>query len=404
MNPADPHHEHPPAAADARDAALDHNLRRIGPTLRVPDAPADGSAWRGVGRPGVRTHAAGRARPAPARRIWAALSGVAAVVAAGAAILFTTTRGSAVQAGTILESLRRAQPEGLRITLTALCANGASMDGTMHVRFDRALDIRGLVEGDPSAEPRVAQAAGRLRVRTNEASAIPGVAFDLDGALTGPESWIHARANGAAMDALPDGATAHPMATVIGAMLRGGVLLDLGAGAPARLAHALGLHAARGAGAGPSPTPSAPVLQGTLPPAIRRLLTGEAGQAELDEVVRLLREGDGSARRGPATKATIELSPTGHYVLSAVLRGPDRRASDDAVTGPLMRIAYLPGRGVPWVEFDLAGMEDGLNGLVRVEFTSDPFDPALMDRSRVVVPGRTAVITEEVIRPWLTSP
>lgn len=404
MNREQHHPEPAPPAPDPRDAALDQNLRRIGPTLRVPDAPADGSAWRGVGRTHARTHAAGRSRPAPGRRVWAALSGLAAVVAAGAAILFTTTRGSAVQAGTILESLRRAQPEGLRITLTALCANGANMDGSMHVRFDRALDIRGLVEGDPSAEPRVAQAAGRLRVRTNEASAIPGVAFDLDGVLTGPESWIHARANGAAMDALPDGATAHPMATVIGAMLRGGVLLDLGAGAPARLAQALGMHAARGARSGPSPTSGAPVLQETLPPAIRRLLTGEAGQAELDEVLRLLREGDGSSKRGPATSATIELSPTGHYVLSAVLRGPDRRASDDAATGPLMRIAYLPGRGVPWVEFDLAGMEDGLNGLIRVEFTSDPFDPALMDRSRVVVPGRTAVISEEAIRPWLSAP
>ncbi len=432
--------ESPDAQGGTRDRALDENLARIAPGLDLPEMPATFRAQREGQGAGVPTavHAATPRRPRAMRhRLWTALSGAAAMIAAGAAILFTTQPTSSVKASTILESLRRAQVQGVRFTIRDLKADGGHVDGQIHVRFAEPVNIEAMLDGLDQAEPQLAQAAATLRLRLGDSTPVPGLDLNIDAALSEGSTWVHARSAAAhgAMP-LPAGEAGNPLVFMASNMLRGGALLDFGAGVPGRLnviARQHGQHGhapaapgagtneverkavdvymkagrgerAEGAGDGEAASARAGVrvsgLGDSLPVAVRRFLTGEAGQAELDEVLRLLREGDGTGN-GPAEEATIDLAPTGEYILTASLREPQGRRARELACAPVMRIAYAPGTGVQWLELDVTGAEAGLSGVVRIDFLTSAIDPALFDKSRVMVDGRTAVLTEEMLRAWM---
>lgn len=386
------------------DQHLDANLRALGPTISLPPAPdaARLASWKAVDAgagpspAGVEdTHAfSGRVRRLRPRRRWlAAFSGVAAAVAAGSAILFTVTRGSQVSANTILESLRHASVEGVRITLTGVQADNASVDGQIAVRLTRPINIEALLDGQANFDGGVREAYAQMDVRLGEAGPVSGLSVHVEGALSEPSSWVFVSSN----DVPGQLAQGNPIATMLANMMRGGLIVDFGAGATERLMHQLEHEADDGDNdappieirfeqqvEGPAHADGAGApINGVdeIPPAIRGLLTGQAGQQELEEVGRMLRDG--------TPGSTIQEQPGGRFVLT--VRPPDGQAGASAT----LRIGYLQGAGVEWVEITDLG---NFAGAVRLELLTSPIDPTLLQKDRLVVPGRTITVTEELLR------
>ncbi len=403
IDPANPH---------PQDEHLHANLKALGGLLTLAEEPgADRiSGWKSTSggaypNPG-RREAAPMARRLPRRRRWlAALSGAAAVLAAGSAILLTTGRSSQVNAATILDSLRRSSVGGVRVTLTGIEADGSTVEGQVAVRFQRPLNIESILDGNQNIEPAIEAAFANLDVRLGQQAPVPGLTLHVEGALAEASSWLFVNSNEIPAE-LVEG---NPTAAMLANFMRSGLIVDFGAGAPGRLLRQLELQAdaddAADAGVavvaaegGGDDAPPIEIQFGGMqvrhegaeaPPALRRLLTGQASQQELEEVGRLLRDG--------AQGSELQPQADGRYVLILHTLAENGEAPADGQASAV-RISYAPGLGVEWVEISNVGTA---GGTLRIDFLNDPIDPAAMGKDRLVVPGRTMTITEDMLRAWL---
>jgi hypothetical protein len=115
---------------------------------------------------------------------------------------------------------------------------------------------------------------------------------------------------------------------------------------------------------------------------IKSMFKGEAGGAELDSVVELIRQAAGQVD-------VVEQRP-GHWLLTASqFRAEMVGDAEDAalIEKLVLKVAYEEGRGVPWALLENVG---DYNGTIRFETSDQPIDPALTDKAKYLN-GKTRV-------------
>lgn len=391
-----------PWHVDAADAAFDASLRAAAERSPgvMPAAPSrvQIAQWR-AGTPEVVARVG--SRTGSPRRWFAGVSAAAAMVAVGAVAFFTLPVTRTVQAGTILSSLRSASVGSIRITLNNVQQRGITATGELVIHFPQAFPMeRVLDENAHESLPEPDGIVGVLDISMDETAPVPGMTAHAEGAMSADSTWLYVRSSELPADKIKQ---VPPFARMIPAMLKNGLMLDLGAGVPEKLKaheHAgaarrerralevgagpdgvrAGVRKAGGGGAGEG-------LQSTgleeMLPQIRAMLAGEAGATELEDLRAAIgKDADGSA---------VIPQGDGRYLLTIVKQ---HHANHNA----LVKVSYLQGRGVEWVEISRV---EGTGGSMRIELLDHtPIEAARFEKSRVIEEGRTMVITQEVIEAW----
>lgn len=382
-------HSHTPAT-DRADAAMDATLRAAAPSLDLPES-------------------APLALPAAHRRLrprWLAVgSGLAAAVAIGA-VLFTQTRGSQVQAGAIMQSLRRAAIGGLNVTLTDLRSDGIHLNGQVRVRFDRPLTIEDLEADDDRLNVDFGAMHSAFTIRTDADAQFPNLDVRIEGAATPDNAWVFIQPNEQALQAA---ASENPqMAAVLG-LARHGLLVDLGSPqtwAQMSVNHhdgqgfmtfslGAGDHPAGDAdadGEGPDDAANSPDEQrlDRVETLVRGLVTGHASQQDLGELKQIIDDASG--------RAVVQNLGGGRYLLTSDL--PPEDAPPGSTSG-VLRVSYVQNQGVEWAEIEVLG---DAGGTIRLEPADDAIDPAIMDKQRLIVPGQTGFINLGAIMQFFGGP
>lgn len=406
------HLPHDPTAAASHE---DANLRALASATGLPGADSPDAAqlarWKagddqsaGAGPIPI---AAGRRSGRLRRRLLAAGSAVAAT-AAVAAVLFTQGRSSKVEAATILRSLQQAVIRGVNVSLQGEVGDDIAVNGEIRVRFAAPLDLDRLMADPPVevAEPDISALYGAIDVVIGDDGPLPGLNARLEFASTQPSTWVFVRSNNPNVVA-PDANARRVMG-----FIAQGVMLDLGDGGldvfdkldlGGDMEGTISIQADRGGlkvqvdedadGAGaanqPAATPEDMLQHDRL---VRSIISGRAGEQELQELLELLER--------HAADATVEPQGNGRYLLK-VLLDPDQLPADPAANaGSMVQVAYTQDLGVEWAEFHTVG---DITGSMRIEFAADAIDPALVDKNRVIVPGRTMIMTPEIIRGFIDA-
>lgn len=413
------HHDQP------SDASVgEANMRSIAAAIELGAEPTAQQRARWRSAPATRK---GLARLTGGRlslrsRLWAAGSAIAATAAIGALFIHSLGGGSPVQASTILTSLRQAVISGVNVSVRGVAAEGFTIDGDMHLRFDQPVSMEAIFEHDDDAFPEIPTMYASLDVRANGFSMLEGLDTHVELASSAESTWAFIQANPKAGIA-PARLARHVMGvTMFGVMIDfgpGGLkALDLfndarqdaGAGAAgeddeprytisvgmkAHVHNGLsfdvhrgekadgheGLHAQAGGGAGED---SDAVRHDAL---LRQILTGRAGDAEINEMLEILQR--------HAADAEVEPQGNGRYLLKVLMDPSDPAANAGSPAGSMVQVSYAQDRGVEWAEFVGVGE---LTGAVRVDFTDGPIDPALFNKDRLIVPGRTTVVSPQMLR------
>lgn len=423
----------------------DRNMRALAEAITLPPAPTDEqlARWKSAAAaPAAVASRPARVRPRWHGRILAAGSAVAATVALGA-VLFMHGRSSEVQAATIIQSLRRAVIGGVNVTVRGLSAEGMTIDGSARVRFTKPIRMESILDDAGDAEPEIAALHAAVDVRAAKGSFADGLDVHFEGASTPASTWAFAKSN------QPDRIAESSPARRIMGMAVHGVMVDFGDGglealhalhqgngqpppaAPPAADHpkhnytvSVGANSEKGlevsisrihrmmqhhhggaSGGGRAEGREVTVLTDEQRQArrvdverhdqlLRAILSGRAGEAEIAEMLDLLQR--------YAADAAVERQPDGRYVLK-VLIDPGKPGDPDLKEGGMMvRVCYVPDRGVEWAEYFWAGPDlPGGGGAVRIDFADDPIDAKLLDNQRLVTPGKTTIITPAIIKGLL---
>lgn len=351
------------------------------------------------------------------RRLLAAGSAIAAC-AAVAGVLFIQGRSSQVEAATIIRSLRQAMVGGFNVSLRGVAAKHFAIEGDIKLRFDRPLNLEAMIDDTniAAADPGVSTLHGELTVHADNDSMIPGLNLRLEFASTPQSTWAFVKSNN------PNQVAPDPHARRIMGFLTHGVMLDLGEGGMQAIER-LGLDAdgdpvTRGtvsirAGSGGievdvdrdgDPSPVVAEVQTDGSPAsraemvqhnrlLRAIVSGRASEQELQEMLDLLQR--------HAADATVEPQGNGRYLLKVLIDPDQGPAGPPEFNGAMIEVSYVQEVGVEWAEFHTSGE---LTGTMRVEFSGDVIEPELLDKSRVIEPGRTMIVTPEIIQGFLGTP
>lgn len=397
----------------------DANLRALASATDLPGG-ADAASlarWKsGDGAAPASIPISGR-RHRLRRRLLAAGSAIAAC-AAVAGVLFTQGRSSQVEAATIIRSLRQAMVGGFNVSLRGVAGEQFAIDGDIKFRFDRPLNLDAMIDDThiAAADPDISTLYGAINVLTDNDSMMPGLNLRLEFASTPQSTWAFVKANNPNQVA-PDAHTRRIMG-----FLTHGVMLDLGEGGLQAIER-LGLDgdgdpATRGtvsirAGSGGievdvdhdghpskvvaeietdgSPASRAEMVQHNR--LLRAIVSGRAGEQELQEMLDLLQR--------HAADATVEPQGNGRYRLK-VLIDPDQAMADlPDFNGAMIEVSYVQEVGVEWAEFHTSGE---LTGTIRVAFSGEIIEPELLDKRRVIEPGRTMIVTPEIIQGFFGMP
>lgn len=396
---------------EAADRATASALETLAAERTLPGLPVDGAAhWKRSAIPMARRRA-GR---------WAAVGMAAAAgLTLAGVMLFPSWRSSQVHASTILGSLRDASIRGVNVRLTGIQEEGASVQGSVHLRFAQPLLIDALVgEGENVPEPQIAEGFASLDVRLGDGTPVPGLDLHVELAGSDRGSWAFVIPNA--------GNQPRPQEQGVGialGFLRQGILLDLGANnifaeggwTPPEGAHdaassgesGVKVHVvardpsapaggdaqnAEGASTSPSVSRSTKVsvslgsngahggISGSeqAQHLVRQFLNGQAGGQDLAEMFNSI-AGDGS-------NASVAQQADGSYLLTI----PPHGDSQDTIS-----VSYLEGRGVAW-----AMLTRPNGGQARIDFADDAIDPQMLDRNRVIEPGRTWIIDANSENPF----
>ncbi|MGD9690724.1 MAG: hypothetical protein AB7K52_14760 [Phycisphaerales bacterium] len=396
-----------PSGHDPHDERFDASLRAAAKGMTIPPEPAAAQVARWRSGADADVHGAGRAGvPRGRRRMFAGMSAAAAMIAVAAAAFFGLPVSRPVQAGTILSSLRAASVTGFRVTLMELRGNGATLDGELEVHFPRAIALEKLLDEHGHDDlPEPSAVVMKVDLAMGDEAVVPGLRALAAGAITDESTWFYARSSEIPAEIMESGKVP-PVAMVVSGFLRGGMMVDLGAGVPGKLdaeqagdraehgrrAMEIGLDADRGEVQARIRERHArhrarKVEIEKYVPQIRALLAGDAGAADLEDIRKLLQKH--AAKEGGG--ATVHALGNGRYMLVAA--GP----GDDGQIG-MMRIAYAQGAGVEWVEFSRI---EGLRGAVRIDLLTSPMDPAKADKAKWIEEGKTMLISPEMIEQWM---
>lgn len=416
--------ESPSSGSAAAGSLEDANLRTLASATDLPGG-ADAASiarWKAADdAPPASIPIAGR-RLRVRRRLLAAGSAIAAC-AAVAGVLFIQGRSSQVEAATIIKSLRQAVVGGFNVSLRGVVAEQFAIDGDIKLRFDRPLNIEAMIEDTQlnPPEPDISLLHGTINVLAADDSAMPGLNLRLEFASTPQSTWAFVKSNA------PDRIAPDAHVRRIMGFLTHGVMLDLGEGGmqaierlgldPDDDADAQNVVSIRAGSGGlevdvnqdgsvitakselsvklrPDHAPAisqADVIQHNR--LLRSIITGRASEQELQEMLDLLQR--------HAADATVEPQGNGRYLLK-VLIDPDQAAvSPPEFNGAMIEVSYAQDVGVEWAEFHTSGE---LTGTMRVEFSGDVVEPSLLDKSRVIEPGRTMIVTPEILRGFIGMP
>ncbi len=415
------HGEHRDGDLDAtRDAHLDANLRALGGRVGAMPAPSAARirTWRGdvAGADSATLRLAdssGDASPAlmfhPRRSRWlAAGSAVAACIAIGTVLVFQPW-GATVQASTIINGLRNKTFGGVNLRFDHVSSRGTTVDGFMRVRLNSPVSIETLDDAHAlDGKDHFGAAYGKFTITADES--VPGWAggrIEAEGAITHGSGWMYLLASDRTVKQL---AAAEPRATGIAHMAGTGVLLNIGgvddsffeglntmmcpAGCVTGQIAAPGLHAGvrptpdghhrvsvgisaigKGGPDGQANPPSMEQMQ-RFTALARMLLSGKARQGELDQMRSMI-------QNDFAQHATVQKLSGDRYLLTADLPDPEAPGSSPGAT---LKICYEESLGVQWAQ--VTNIREA-TGTIRVDFDSDPIDPALLQYGRLVETGKT---------------
>jgi hypothetical protein len=403
-----------PSTPDPSDAHIDAALRDLAAQVSIPGEE--------------RAHAAAEApapivlaeaRPAHRRRSrWLAAGSALAACMAGGALLWTTSGRSEVRAAEILASLRQAQFQGLDIELDGLSAGGATIDGLIRLRLQRPVALEQLADDQDGRTLEDAGFGGvHARLHVTTGPSVEGWAnadLNFECAFTPTLGWAYARASDASVDQLVH---AYPQAQFFADMARHGLIVNTGPitpdmftgggnavygfgihpdapdadagghGAVSIRAHVNGtddpddVHAGVQVSVSPRPGAAGPD-EATMDRLARAVMTGRAGQRELDEIKNLL--------LGENQRATVENLGGGRYALTADLGEPGVAGPDASV-----RVIYEQDAGVRSVE--IRPLKDAA-GVIRLTMAADPLDAPSLDYQRLVQPGTTGYLDLQALR------
>jgi hypothetical protein len=379
------------------DRLADRNLRMIGRRLTLPAEPTRRQqlAWRqGVASPPLaasRRHASFPARGARFvrrhRRVTVATSAIAAAIVL--AVLLVTPRGARVEAGVILNSLRRTLLDGFRVTFERIGDEGVYVDGQVAVALRPACGGARRTPGavDPS-ELEVGSVYAEIRLRGDERDA-HRAGLDLHAvlALSDRSQWAYLRMTGLPARTLED----EPLAWVLVGLTGGGLLLDLDGMRELLEPEAAALGRPRAAAAdrrrGRETADPDDIAQ-----LVKDFLVGRAGAEQIDRMLVLIAQ----------TARDVRLTETapGLHVLEVREFKLDTLAADDAarLADLTLRVAYRVGRGIEYAELEHIGRYDGTLRLAPIDGC---IDPGLADKRGVIRRGAAAVWDLSALRPLL---
>lgn len=413
----DPQDDHP-GQRDHADHLTDVNLRRAAGVLSF-GSDADGASLRAAAGTVDRTrvHASGTPRVARRRRGWMAFGSAIAACVAAAAVLVTGQRGTEVQASTILSSLRNMTFGGLDIKFEGVGDDLATIDGLLRLRLKSPISIEDLGSPATASKSEFGAMHAALRLRTDVRAPLSGAEVRLEGALSPSVGWVYAQTDAATAQRVM---AYQPRSMIVMKMLQNGLLVNIGpttanllgpflGGKPAvnaqentLLLHALAFiqrHDPQAAAQIQHELTRTPTDQERrLDELAIGLLTGRAGPADLELMVKLLSEVD--------AKPSVQRLDGNRFLLVTELKAPLQDHPDAR-----LRVMYEPSAGVRWIEIEPIAAPDGhlesnvaAKGRIRIEPNLTPIEPSDMDSARLITVGRTNFIDAAAMLRILPRP
>jgi len=388
------------------DQLMERNLRSIGAHIPLPAEPSaqQRTGWRPAPHVRIVRGPEPGAQPAEHSGRWVqsgrrlALAGSAVAAATILAVLFSTpTPRSAVQAGTILSSLRDTLHRGLRVTFEDVGDKDVRATGHVSLTFAQPFTLAQLVNGEGSAdiEPETVYFQGGVTFEP-DADSLAGLQLQVALALSQAEQWVYVRCD----DPAPLIQEAGPVGALFAGPLRNGVLLDLG-----------GLLESEDIPGGQTPgrhvvVQTAPDTEDAAPAAeqqeedsadrelaalVKNLLSGQATPEEIDLFVLKMEQ--------YAAEVRVDEVQPGLYVLSArdFSRACEELDAEDAgwLAAATVQIAYRTEAGIEWASVTNAGPH---RGSVRLEFIDTLTDRDRVQRETFLSSGATVIDLPAIVQ------
>ncbi len=388
-----PHeHKHEAAHEQRQDQMLDQNLRRIAASLRLPQTPAaQRRAWEPVAanvelpsesvlRRGARFMRRHKLFPVTG-------SAVAAAFVLWAFLLSPSS--PAVQAKTILESVRSSVHKGLRVSIANIVVDGASVELTATALFDRPTTLAEFIESDNARDNPFESVFATVQVKLDERhEEVAGLELAAAVAYSHDEQWVYCRFDNLPFALIEE---APPLALFQG-MLRSGVLLDLTGIKLGKFMDGDIVEEINDATndltieLNQEEDGREPASANAVEALVQDVLRGRAGRAQLDELAKRIEQGT----------ATVTEMDDGTYVLTA--RDFTEDDPDLSLKNAVLSIGYREGDGVQWVRFEGLGETQGA---IRLEFVDSVAPADRPSKIDYLKDGKTRLIEVNKLMPLI---